>query len=622
MYAIIIDPDSNRDVQEFLQDTLQWAEESGMETASYTFTDEHNTRAWLIETRPKVVHYVGIRTELMVTMTKSLNIAFITGVHSFAYTPTDEYACYCTSENVARNNTTVLYPVSSMKPFKTTKRYVTIFHVKEVHMDILLDCVTRLQHIPFMFAGVDEECRGKLSRAIASRPQGSARCEFLPTDYDTEKVFSETKLLLLPYDTSLFSRMASHALATRTPIIATDIGYNSIMLRDAAVLMAQSATIEEWRDTVRKCETDTALALLRGSIVERSERYSVSASKQVFNSLIRDAMLPKADILIVTQWGDEGVGVQARNYAKFFLDCGARVSVLSYRSKWSQGNDRKFQVSTDEWNFPNIEVQYSEHFKEELTKYEILGMIQRHKVCHVLFVGDWSAYLNHILTVKNRGIWVYGTQDPPESVTWDKNILDLGYSINGVIPSSKKPPIKPLKFLCICGANENDRKRATLVCRAFLEVLRTYGPVVSLTLTTFSKIDLSEWSKTSGINVIQRPVSRSEIRDLFQSHHVLVNVSQSEVLAADIYEATSTGTSVLTLDAPPYNQLVDKWLLQCHRSQDGNGVLFRLVDLVNKIVQVKDEYNEEEMSRVMLEYKKRFSSKSFKQRISKLFYLT
>lgn len=626
MYLLLIDEDCTRDLKEFLLDTLVWCKNLGVDYKSKNINEIPDWREYFLEVRPRIIHALGSRVGEIKKVADELGIPFITGITSIS--EENSFASYSISSMVTKKGLPILYPVSLLTHSKTFKRYVLLFNIDERSIDLILFLLAHLQGISFMICGAKKKEYGeRIVKAIESRPTG-ARCVFLE-EWVTTTVFESAKLVLIPYDRSLFCRVASHALATGTPIVATDTGYNSHMLRDTAVLMKVQSSNEEWRDVVRNICTDSNMErVLRSKSIERHASFTEGESKRVFKNIIEKAVEYTCKVMIITVWGDEGVGVWGRNYAKFLLDCNIEVCVLSPRSKYSHDKQRRFQVCKEEWNFPNIPVHYSENDIDSITKYEAIAMAEKYRSRHAIFLGEGNDNLGEMAeSLKERGIWVYKTVNTPRnSINYDFNLGEIGYSVYGPTPKENKPDCTTLNFLAVCGRNLGDRKRAAHICRAFLEYFNMYGRNVSLTLTTFGEdVDLSQYSKISGIKIINRIFSRGELRDLFLNSHVNICVSKKEDLAAEIYEGLSTGTYTLSLNCEPYKSIlregVNSTLVECRELMDGTGHDFRILDLLNKIVEIRNGYNEEYYTRTITEYKRRFSMKAYKLKMHKIFYL-
>ncbi len=634
MYLVAYDESTTRDAQDFLFDTMTWyaPAKSTAGSTAVDCTDMASFRNDLIRIRPQLVHYIGNNVTVINQLCNSLNITLLSGVFTLSSDPSYKYA-YAVSESVAIGDMVVWHPVSTLKPLRNANSavHLTIFNVDDDTAPTVINLLIRLQHVPFYIAGIKESCREQVENIITSRPHGSATCivdgdvtgAILSENY--AEILGKTRILLILKETAIFSRLASHAIATRTPTIAVDSIGLSALLNNVAIILPRGTSDDVIYERIKGLD-EAAILFLKGRMTERHAEYTVDAAKQTFAKLLVSSNKSKARMLIFTMWGDEGVGVQARNYLKFFIDIGVEVCIFSYRSEWCHEKQRRFQTVPGEWTFPGVPVYYSEYDKSNITKYEILAWAQKNNSHHVLFVGDATPHFEAIEMLRDKGMRVYTAG--AASVKADANLLDLGYSIHGATPLGDKPKIDqtfglPLKLLCIGGANKNDRKRTALLCRSVNEMLHMYGPVVSLTVTQFGVVDLSQYSKTAGIKVINRPLSRVEIRDLFAEHHVLVCLSQYEVLPTEIYEALSTGTSVLTLDAPPCNTLVEDgvsgWLMPCSESHEGYS--FRLIDLINALTRVKETYDDEYGARGEICYKRKYSAREFKRRLSKLIYM-
>jgi len=678
------------------------------------YTDE-SLREWLKRLRPRVVNHQGMQRIPIMRVCKEIGIPFITGLHFWhdavdldettynadilknkaRHKPSPNLSViqeadvlYVASEFVQTVIATVAnvtiplvwHPVSPASRVvaadKGAKREtVTMINIHTLKGGrIFLHCIRNLHHVQFlgvrseyMSDSLDEE----IERAMAVRnasPKVYAPCHLLARTDNVKSVYEKTRILLIPSQVDeTFCKVAQEGLANGLPIVASTKGYLGTMLKDAAVLI-DSSEPEEWAKVLRSLyNNDKALQDLSLRALTRARSYSERDATTKFEKILKTATSTRARVMLYVPWADQGLGIQARNYVRFFIDIGVAPFVFSFRSYFTAQTEHKFQSSLEEWTIPNVPVYYSEHDREHVTDNEIVAFVKKHNVSHAVIPETcFSRVFEIAALLKDRGVWVYGIpnletvrrSEVDKHRVFDlllannqvtlrafhqlgfepNNTMFLGYSVHGTAQhrASTKPSISTLRFLCVCGLNSVVRKQASKVCAAFLGALRRACPGISLTLTIQGfqvPDDLVTYSKISGFNVIQEHLSHKEIMDLYRTHHVVVHVSKHEGLGLGFFEAISTGTPVLTLDAPPYNEIVtegcNEWLTKCHSTpmQDNDDGLITSVDfdpddLTAKMLQVRREYRHEMVTRTIGDYQKRFSQKEFKKRWKRIFFLS
>ena len=76
------------------------------------------------------------------------------------------------------------------------------------------------------------------------------------------------------------------------------------------------------------------------------------------------------------------------------------------------------------------------------------------------------------------------------------------------------------------------------------------------------------------INLINQHLSYTEILDLYNENHISIQLSKHEGLGLGFYESCYMNTPVITLDAPPHNEIIhhnkNGWLLSCYIEKDAS----------------------------------------------------
>jgi len=153
-----------------------------------------------------------------------------------------------------------------------------------------------------------------------------------------------------------------------------------------------------------------------------------------------------------------------------------------------------------------------------------------------------------------------------------------------------------LEILHIGGHNPILRKQTDKVIDAFMSVTEKREDV-KMTVTTIGKIpDKYNNIGNRNLSIIRGELSESEIQDLYLKCHYVIQVPTHEGLGLDFYEAIKYCKPVVTLDAPPNNELINisnGWLLKCNsiaNIDNAYGItksyMFKTHDLAQLIEQI------------------------------------
>ena len=123
-----------------------------------------------------------------------------------------------------------------------------------------------------------------------------------------------------------------------------------------------------------------------------------------------------------------------------------------------------------------------------------------------------------------------------------------------------------LEVLHIGGHNPILRKQTDKVIESFL-VAAEKRQDIKLTVTVIGRFpERYNNIVNERVRIIRRELSENEIKELYLKCHYIIQVPTHEGLGLDFYEAIKYGKPVLTLDAPPNNEVINEkngWLLKC-----------------------------------------------------------
>jgi glycosyltransferase involved in cell wall biosynthesis len=614
-------------------------------------------RHWLLLLGPDIIHHQGHKRLECLTAAQDLRCCFITGYHFWhgaiqldlvsqnhqilanvaRHKPdpelkeimdSDRCTPYAASEFMQEviskvsdlSIPHVCYPSSDRSKRCDYINVLTNTFVTQVNVhvnkggDIFLQLVKELSDVPFQCVFTEfmsEDLDKKIRTALESRER-SAPGLALTHQPDIKTVFQKTKILLIPsLVDETFCRVALEGMMNGLPIITTGTGYIKRLVGDAGVVLSPR-TPNEWIRTVRELYyNETKLRELSRRSLKQAARYTEEISKIQFRDIVQSAYLhsPLRNIMIFAPWGDQGLGIQAKNYYRLLTESNCRVFIFSFLPYFATDPQDRFQANPEEWKCNA--VYYSNHIREHVTDEEILTFIRRYHIgtcivpetCyHRVFEVAELLKRNHVRTLAIPNIEIVRRDEVESHRVFDKilcnnrwceqkfqerGFLNTEYVSYAPFPmqlkasvdsqSSPRDPTSPLKFLLVGGMNAIVRKQADRVCEAF--ELCTSN--VHLTLTTQKpETKLDPYSAHPKITLITRHMDHQEILGLYDVHDVIILVSKHEGLGLGFFEAISRGKPVITLNTPPHNEIIingkNGWLVPCTSEpmKDNNQGLF------------------------------------------------
>ena len=563
----------------------------------------------------------------------------------------------------------ILHPISNEDRILASRRipqYVTMINIHASKGGkIFLECIRQLPNIPFF--GVQTESSSdetdRLIREAIEKRNSDPRtknCVLITRTENIKEIYSQTKILMIPsLVDETFCKVAQEGLCNGIPIISSSQGYLKYMLQDASIVM-DSLKSNDWVKTVNNLyHSPQDLKKYSQKAQERYiSFYSEKIAKETFTQFITSCCRSIARIMLFVPWADQGLGIQARNYTRFFLDLGYEVVIFSFRSYFSKDSLR-YQKDEKEWNIPEVRIYYSDHDRESVTDEEITKIIQLYDVRYLWIVetcfhrvfeiaqlaqnlGVRTVAIPNLETVRTSEIDDHSVFDDIlcnnrftynifQSLGFD-NIYYLGYALyscQGVNEISSKP--FPIKFLCICGLNSIVRKQASRVIEAFKSALNRGLQKATLTITVqgsqIPNID-SELLRDSRIQIIIKHLTGKEIKRLYQTHHVFIQVSKHEGLGLGFHEALAYSLPVITLNAQPHNEIVRPecgWIIPCYfqemqYNKQGliKSAIFHTSDLAKCFLKAAKEYTKEKGYKARQNYLSRYNKDDFRQRLRRL----
>lgn len=491
----------------------------------------------------------------------------------------------------------VLHPISDTAQF-LVKRDDCGTYVLQVNVctlkggNIFLDSVKALgDDIPFM--GIQSEPEPSdffihLTEEMARHPL----CEL--NSYGNVREFYRTaRMVIVPtLVDETFCRVAFEAAMNGIPVLSTANGYLSYMLGETGIFLPEDSA--EWITTIRDLYHDVDRLRQIGE-AQRVRLQSMFGSD--FRGFIQSAMnlidnSATRNIGIFAVWGDQGIGNLSHSYAKLLRSVGYKVHIFSFQPYAVIGKALVRQSNPDDWNVPaNADsVYYSFNHREEVSVYELTQFVLANNI-HTLIVPEvcWQPNWERLLALQvsklsicsipmleivikeeipyhNRLTSTLYCTRSAEKVLNEAGVNNgafLGHGFGMPLPHirveekrrrlAQRPKIR---FLHVAGHNPKTRKNTPQVIEAFSQALKLRDDI-ELTVTSMDPVSTYYAGELpAGITIIDRSLSRDDILDLYEEHDVSIQVSSHEGLGLGFYESICRSTPVLSLDAPPHNEIV------------------------------------------------------------------
>lgn len=293
---------------------------------------------------------------------------------------------------------------------------------------------------------------------------------------------------------------------------------------------------------------------------------------------------PQAQLLFVTPWADQGLGIQAREYAQWATDAGWTVHIWALACRKSTTAP---QVQPAEWSLPNVTYSPTPEPQAE----PCLEYCRHHGITDVVVLEpahrpmfDFVQALQPIRVWAVPNLEMIRRADLPYYRLFAGVLCVNQHTLDNLqyfkVPGSllrrwpfqlhDRPNVqaarceRQMRFLLVGGFNADRRKQARKVMQAFAFAFRDRTDV-HLTVLSQGGPDFAQVPATfPNITVLVGPRSYAEILAEYQQHHVVVMCSRAEGLGLPFYEAQRAGCAVISLDIAMYREVVDEngWLIK------------------------------------------------------------
>lgn len=613
---------------------------------------------WLFMLKPDIVHHQGGMRNMIYKACKKLRIEFMSGFHFWTggilldpvlrninilenwehhkvdplltkLIGQDHCNLYCASQFVSdciKKITNIhiehiIYPSSSIKDnfietVAVNNKYVTMVNIhKHKGGELFLYLLENCPNIHFLGIKTEygsEELDDAIHKYIELRNNlGCAKCVFMNRVSDMKQIYSKTKILLASsLVDETFCKVVNEAMMNGIPIITTGQGNIKYLVGDSAPIIPIENK-EDWLAKVNDLYFDTQLLFQTSENIKKQyELFSEDRAISLFNSYTEEVLYKSKEmnIMLLSPWCDQGLGIQSKNYANLFK--GSKYNVFVFSIKPYNGKTSiELQKNPAEWDLEHVTVYYSSNDREHITDDEIINFVNKYNIGKCLFPETcWFRVFEIAQLFRKLNVKCYAIPNI-EIVRKDEvfkhryfykilcnNNLCLNifksYGINnteyigyGIETNTENNDLSArieiddselgtVNFLFIGGMNAFSRKHILEICEGFSmahEICKSIKLTCTIQKTNNLEVEdknlIDEYSKVDFIEVIQRPLAYNEIIDLYISSDVSIQVSKHEGLGLGFYEALSLGKPIITLDTPPHNEIilndVNGWLIPC-----------------------------------------------------------
>lgn len=449
-------------------------------------------------------------------------------------------------------------------------------------------------------------------------------------------IYGRTRILLIPsLVDETFCRVAYEGLYYEIPMISSKNGNIPYLLGQASIYCDDEPN--KWVYEINQLYKDEEKIT---ELKKECQRRKLWINDNLLQEQLVEALLyynpiyQHVKIGIYCPWADQGLGVQARNYAYFFKRNGFQVFILGFKSYFdsSPSNGR---VVSGEWG--GFQVFEYPRNRDQVTIQDVNDFINKTNITHFIIPETcWSnvfkiAKHTRSLNIKTIAIpnmeivrsnelishqyfhEIWNNYDSGEKL-WQQFIdegrvgenppilRNFGYyhenpSMYYIRKSWQKDMWKPINFFCIGGLNSITRKSIQQITKDFIEFQNKYKISSQLYIYIQGK-QIPNLPKHPSITLTVKSMPYFEILQLYHRHDIHIHMGTHEGLGLGFYEAIQQGCPVLTMDCNPNNEIIrnnkNGWTIPCtpHKMTDNSdGVVMEhhynsedFIDKLNELV--------------------------------------
>ena len=518
----------------------------------------------------------------------------------------------------------VIYPTTDDAFFKINQynfnaAYITVVNIHRIKGgEIVLELIKEID-LPFLVIQT-EPASQELDKRIEQAIHQNGKSLYLHNQTDMKKIYSISRMILIPtLVDETFCRVAYEAAANGIPLLTTGKGFIQYMIDLPETRVTH---VNDWKNKVIELYHDEQKRLrLSQLLINQVARFKTADDRlmQLINQLTT-----RKNIMIITPWSDQGLGIQSRTYSQLLMSKGYNVYIFAYLPYRCVDTNTNLQKDSNEWK-SYTDIYYSFNTREEITDREIRQFVYKYNINTCLFPEicfSRTFEMSHLL--KNLNVKVYAIPNveivikneikqftcfhkilSPSYILMEKfkkydfNIDYIGHGVKDY--TCEKTVTNELHFLHISGLNSIERKQTLKIIDAFNFAVAK-NDNITLTITIEGNIPTEIYQRCKDnkkIVLIDKHLSHQEILDLYVNSHVSIQVSSHEGIGLGFYESISCSTPVISLNTSPHNEVVKEnitgWLIDCHYSPlcDNTDSLveyahFHINDLSEKIISLSN----------------------------------
>lgn len=527
---------------------------------------------------------------------------------------------------------TVIYPLPLKdsyiaSEYSPDRPFVTITNIHVMKGGELLYEVIKSIDPKVRFLAIRNETGSeKLDEQIKSEFRKHTEWEY--SNYSNIKdVYQKSRIIILPVlADETFCRVAFEAASNGIPIITTGNGFIKELLGDSAVYLDNSP--REWEKMIYSLYNDpTSLRSISAKCKEQVYNFERQRRNIVDLLVNRSKMSKKINIALYCPWGDQGLGIQCRYYAKVLENYNYRVSIFSFRSYFT--DKLKLQNCPDEWNLKSGNVYYSLNDRESVTETELKSFVYWNNIgTFIIPEICWDQIFEKTKFLKSIGVRVIAVpnieivikSELPKYSLFDKILCNthvcydvlkrevkgvpieyIGHGIDRVYPLNKGKLPGTVQFLHVSGYNAIIRKQTHKILESFRKVKGDYQLRILIQGEVPDQLLKDIPSK---VEIISEKLPYNDVLRFYSESHVSVQVSSHEGLGIGFYESIAHGTPVISIDVPPHNEVIiphrSGWLLNCSEKRklcdNPDGMVeesffntAELTSVVNRLIENQEE---------------------------------
>lgn len=489
-------------------------------------------------------------------------------------------------------------------------QYITLLDAHTLKGGVLFSELIRYNpHLSFLAIKTEDEDNGpnSIQNAINYVNNGT-NILYYKRFNNVNEIYDKTKILLCPTQLDeTYCRVVYEAFKNRIPVIFSNCGNLSYINNDNLLKIHENNPIL-YNNKIQELVNNKEYY---DYIVEQQYQYYLTIKnnnniKIIENKFLEIEKNKNKNIGIFTPWCDQGLGIQSRIYKKLFEKMGYNIYIFSTKP-YIKTSEEDLINNIEEWdtkriyNSPNKrydisnleldlfvknyrikkfiipEIQYDEIFN--IAKYlknehnvltyaipniEIVRDIDLDKFClfEKVLTNNYSSYS----ILKNNNI------NNLECLGFHYDITDK-LKINNI--NYNKSITDKIHILHLSGLNGLLRKRTDIIINIFNNIYNNGFTNFVLNIIIQGNFNYTnDIFNKPFINLIFKHLSYTEILNLYNENHISIQISKHEGLGLGFYESCFMNTPVITLNAPPHNEVIhhnqNGWLLSCYIQRDEN----------------------------------------------------